>query len=144
MIADDIIARLEQLSPASTALWGKMSVGQMLAHCADIFRDILRDRETPVLVSPEIAERARKIILAPEPFPRELRAIRHYRPEDGGTKPTEFMTDRDSLIDSIRRFESTTPEYSFGPHPAIGFLTREEHSLHIWKHLDHHLQQFGV
>ncbi|MEI9911278.1 MAG: DUF1569 domain-containing protein [Bacteroidota bacterium] len=30
------------------------------------------------------------------------------------------------------------------PHPFFGKLTKEEWSKGTWKHLDHHLQQFGV
>jgi Protein of unknown function (DUF1569) len=30
------------------------------------------------------------------------------------------------------------------PHPIFGKMTKEEWSKGTWKHLDHHLQQFGV
>jgi len=143
-MADDIIGRLQQLTPDHKAEWGKMSAHQMLSHCADVLRDILGDRQTPVLVSPEVAERARQIILAPEPFPHDLRAIKLYRQEDGGTQPTNFQDDRTTLISLVKRLQSTAENFSFGPHPAIGFLSRDEHGFHTWKHLDHHLRQFGV
>jgi len=32
-IADGVVARINKLSPASQPVWGKMTVGQMLAHC---------------------------------------------------------------------------------------------------------------
>ena len=33
-----IIYRFQKLKPEATALWGKMSVNQMLRHCADLLR----------------------------------------------------------------------------------------------------------
>lgn len=32
-VTAELIHRIEQLTPQSPALWGKMSVDQMLAHC---------------------------------------------------------------------------------------------------------------
>ena len=32
-VTAELIHRIEQLQPTSPALWGKMSVDQMLAHC---------------------------------------------------------------------------------------------------------------
>src|SRR5258705_9635535 len=32
-VKQDIIARINKLTPQSSALWGKMTVAQMLAHC---------------------------------------------------------------------------------------------------------------
>ena len=32
-VADEIISRINTLTPNSPAVWGKMNVAQMLAHC---------------------------------------------------------------------------------------------------------------
>ena len=55
----------------------------------------------------------------------------------------DFQDERATLIDLVLRFGSmgaVTPD----PHPLFGSLTAEEWDRLMWKHLDHHLRQFGT
>jgi hypothetical protein len=66
------------------------------------------------------------------------------------TDPTFVMTgeeknfekERGALIEMVNRFTeiNITGEH----HPVFGKITKENWSKATWKHLDHHLKQFGV
>ena len=58
------------------------------------------------------------------------------------TEPKDFEKEKQGLVQMINDFSETN--MSDEPHPFFGKLTKEEWSKGTWKHLDHHLQQFGV
>src|SRR5688572_29554144 len=43
----EILNRLDKLTPATAGLWGKMNVGQMLTHCKRAFRVPLSEKPLP-------------------------------------------------------------------------------------------------
>ena len=51
-VYDDILKRIENLTPDTTPQWGKMDAAQMLAHCAEII-DVSNGK--PLLNTPFIA-----------------------------------------------------------------------------------------
>ncbi len=59
----------------------------------------------------------------------------------GMTPPTTFEADRQTLLDLL-----DPAKYSLSgvEHPVFGHLSRKEFGEVTWKHLDHHLRQFGV
>ena len=54
----------------------------------------------------------------------------------------DFELEKKKLLDMLNRF--TEANMIDEPHPFFGKLTKEQWSKGTWKHLDHHLQQFGV
>lgn len=49
------------------------------------------------------------------------------------------------LIIHLNKFHKNGPETCIShPHPFFGKLTSEQWGKGIYKHLDHHLKQFGV
>jgi hypothetical protein len=57
----------------------------------------------------------------------------------------ELGTERVRLCRLIDRFAAAGPAgCTTHPHSFFGRLTAEEWSMWMYKHLDHHLQQFGV
>lgn len=54
----------------------------------------------------------------------------------------DFEKEKGPLIGMINAFNKET--MSKEPHPFFGKLTNEQWSKGLWKHTDHHLQQFGV
>jgi hypothetical protein len=53
--------------------------------------------------------------------------------------------EKKNLIVLVQRFAQAGPGgISHEPHPFFGKLTTQEWDALMWKHLDHHLKQFGV
>lgn len=59
--------------------------------------------------------------------------------------PREFETEREQLKGKIIAFQKNGPEKcTTHPHAFFGKLTPEQWGRGLYKHLDHHLKQFGV
>ena len=76
----DIVNRLNQLTPESKALWGKMNIAQMLAHCTEAFRIPLSSKKFPrSLMGLLFGGIAKKGFIGPKPFKSPLRVENHLR-----------------------------------------------------------------
>ena len=53
-VCDSIIHRNTKLSHETKGLWGKMTVGEMLCHTADLMRNCLGIRQTEPVTPPEM------------------------------------------------------------------------------------------
>ena len=135
----NIIGRIHKLTPQSMAQWGKMNVPQMLAHCqmplgVATGKHKLKSNFFLRLLGPFFKSK----LFNDEPFKRNLPTDKSFIIAN----PQEFEKEKQNLIDMINSFSENS--MSRGKHPFFGKLTNEEWSKGTWKHLDHHLSQFGV
>ena len=135
--------RIGNLTPDSAPVWGTMSVGQMLSHCAEVqevFNGEKTLQKTP-LFAKLIKGVIRKGVLGDRPYSRGLQTHPQYRQ----TEPKEFEREKERLLEGLARFvEMDEARAARIEHPLFGRMTREERGWGIYKHLDHHLRQFGV
>lgn len=138
---DEVLARLDKLSADSRAQWGKMSVVQMLAHC-----------QVPLRAAAGEIELKRGLIgwlfggMAKRKFIDSDAPFHHNSPTDPKflrRDAVDLGAQREGLSSLVRRFGETGATTAT-PHPFFGPLTGREWDRLMWKHLDHHLRQFGV
>lgn len=143
---DSIVSRINKLSADSKNQWGKMTVNEMMCHVTDPFRDVMNTRNVKPSVPGFLRPLAKKFIITAKPWKHNLQTLKLYKQGGNGkgTKPTNFDTDKEALLDFVSKFYSTDKSYEFGPHGGLGKLSREENGFLMWKHLDHHLSSFGV
>ena len=66
-------------------------------------------------------------------------------PEFRVTDEPNFEAEKTKLIALVKRLSEGGPKVlTKNPHPFFGYMTTEEWDTLQWKHLDHHLRQFGV
>ncbi|MBB6670372.1 DUF1569 domain-containing protein [Cohnella nanjingensis] len=138
----EILNRIENLSPNSKPQWGTMNVAQMLAHCSS-FQDIAMGNSFPPRdwIGRLIGRFVKPIVYNDKPAPHNMSTIPTIRIADD----RDFETEKERLKQKILTFQSNGPEKcSDHPHPFFGKLTPEQWGKGIYKHLDHHLRQFGV
>lgn len=140
--ATDIIERFNKLTPASQAVWGKMNVSQMLAHCQAPLEVAMGEHKLKrSLMGLLFGRLAKKTLVGDKPYSRSLPTSPSFVVKDN----RDFEAERSKLIGIIQRFSSGGAGVLIKtPHPFFGPLTVEEWDKCQWKHLDHHLQQFGV
>ncbi len=140
----EIIVRLNRLTPESKALWGKMSVGEMLCHCLDGNKMALG--EIPPTDQSNFFTRnfVKYLVIYVVPLPKSAPAPPEINPHKHGTKPLDFEKERGLLITDINNFSNLKPEDFKGKHHIFGKLTHNQWGRLGYKHLDHHLKQFGV
>jgi Protein of unknown function (DUF1569) len=139
---EEILNRIDKLNPNSQSQWGRMDVAQMLAHCS-LFQDIAMGNSFPPrgLLGRLIGRFVKPILYNDKPIPHNMSTI----PTILITDKKEFDTEREKLKQKIITFQNDGPaKCTTHPHPFFGKLSSEEWGKGIYKHLDHHLKQFGV
>ena len=139
---ESILRRLDALQADSPRQWGKMNAAQMVTHCARALETGAGERPMKQkLIGKILMPFFRKSILGEKPFSR-----------NGPTDPSfivaderEFSTERQKLVDLIGRFVARGPAAAATQtHAFFGKMTGEEWGETMYKHIDHHLRQFGV
>jgi|JI10StandDraft_1071094.scaffolds.fasta_scaffold06447_6 hypothetical protein len=138
---DDLIARFERLSPEASAAWGSMTAPEMLAHCADALRMGLGEVECKPrnAALPRMAV-VKWLFLNVLPFPKNAPTAKELR----SRTPAPWDDERAQLIELMRRVGGADASTRFADHPLFGPLDRAQWGQLAWKHLDHHLRQFGA
>ena len=139
--AQEMIQRIEQLTPTSQARWGKMNAAQMIAHCSYAWELYLTGKKLKrPLLGLLFGGVAKKRMLANKPWARNLPTARELMP----AADSEFEKEKTNLIENISLFVAKGAKQTPIPHPFFGKMTTRDWGLHQYKHLDHHLTQFGV
>ncbi|MGN8648092.1 DUF1569 domain-containing protein [Gracilibacillus sp. HCP3S3_G5_1] len=140
--AEETLNRIDKLSANSKPQWGEMDVAQMLAHCSS-FQDIAMGNAFPERgwLGILIGKFAKPIFYNDKPLPQSMSTI----PTILIVEEKEFETEKEKLKQKIITFQNNGPqECTTHPHPFFGKLTPDQWGKGIYKHLDHHLKQFGV
>jgi len=138
----EVKSRLDALSPESGRIWGKMDVSQMLAHCKAAFMVPLSDKELPrVFIGRLLGWMIKDKLYNDIPWKKNLPTSPAFIVKD----TRNFEKEKEELIKLVDTFYKTGPDgISKYPHPFFGSFTPEQWGQSMYKHLDHHLQQFGV
>ena len=140
---EEVKERMAQLRPDSERLWGKMNAAQAVAHCSAGLELAVGDRIPPRLLLGRIIGRMvkPKALGNDEPMRRNSTTVKDLVVQD----ERDLGTERERLCGLIDRFAAAGPEgCTTHPHSFFGRLTPEEWATLMYKHLDHHLRQFGV
>ena len=138
----EVTSRIGKLSPDTKGLWGKMEVAQMMAHCKEAFKVPLSDYKYPRIFMGIMMGWMMKAKLYNEsPWGKNLPTAPNFKI----TGARDFGTERKELNELIFEFHSAgASNVGKFPHPFFGKLTPEQWGKGMYKHLDHHLTQFGV
>jgi Protein of unknown function (DUF1569) len=141
-VFEETVNRIEGLSPSATRQWGKMSAAQMCEHCARAAEMALgRGRQKQILLGKLIGWTVRKRFVGEEPFqkngPTGPDFIIHDEPDFAATKLR--------LVGIVRELHVMGEAGTDGHvHGFFGPMSGEEWGITQYKHLDHHLRQFGA
>jgi hypothetical protein len=80
----------------------------------------------------------------PMKWPHGIRTLPEVEQGCGGTTPTEFERDRAALLALMARFSLSTEAERQATHPIFGGMNTALWGAWGYRHLDHHLRQFGV
>jgi len=137
-----IISRINRLTPDSRSNWGKMNVSQMLAHCQEPLQIALGKKNLKRNLFGILFGRiAKKKLVSDQPYKHSLPTAPSFIVKD----ERSFEIEKTKLLQLVEEFtKGGEAGLTKEPHGFFGPLTNEEWDKSQWKHLDHHLQQFGV
>jgi hypothetical protein len=137
----EVIKRLNQLQPDKPPIWGKMNAAQMLAHCQEPFRVYFGETKIrQSFIGRIFGPLAKRKLYSNKPWPKNLPTAKGFKIAD----EREFDKERCKLISQVQRFSTSGILINTPRHPFFGKMNADEWSHLAYKHLDHHLQQFGV
>lgn len=140
----EILRRIDRLTPETQPQWGKMTAEEMLAHIVAGMRMGMgelptRERRTIFRYWP-----LKHLFVYWVPFPRSAYAPREIVTR-GRSDGSTWEADASALRASIVAFETMTARGRRWPtHPIFGPLSGSAWGALGWRHIDHHLRQFGL
>jgi len=139
-VKKEILDRVNRLTSQSQPQWGKMNVAQMLAHLQMPIGSALGVYTLPRTLLGKIAGPLIKAgMYSEKPFKRNS-------PTDPSFIMTghekDFEKEKQSVIAMINNFKQENIKNEI--HPFFGKMTSQQWSKAMYKHIDHHLQQFEV
>ena len=140
---DELISRINELESNKQPLWGTMDAAQMLAHCCVTY-EMIYEQIYPqpgkfkkwllrILIKP--------IVTGEKKYPKSTRTAPEFIIK--GSK--NFEEEKNRLIQYMKRTQEASISFFEGREShSFGPLTAKEWNNMMYKHLDHHLLQFGV
>ncbi len=141
----EVLRRLATLEAASERRWGKMDAHQAMCHLADAFDLVAgRRKASPIKGLPLPGPLLRLVALRlPVRWPRGAPTVPEADQTKGGTPPSEFEADRGRLVALIEEFAAWPEDRSRPRHVFFGLMSRKDWGRWAYRHMDHHLRQFG-
>jgi hypothetical protein len=136
----ELLDRLERLSPRSTPRWGTMTAHQMLAHLADWMLMAKGDLKTAPMKRLLRYPPLKQLAIYWLPFPRGVATA----PELLRRKPSTWSVERAAVRERVQQFENLDPKLTWPEHPVFGMMSAKAWCVFAYRHMDHHLRQFGV
>ena len=140
---EEVKQRIAKIKPDSPRQWGKMKPAQALEHCSRGVETALGDTMPPrVLIGRLLGWIVKPRLMGnDEPLRRNSPTAKSLVVQD----ERDLETERARLVGLIDRFAAGGPAgCTKHPHAFFGPLTPDEWAILMYKHLDHHLRQFGV
>lgn len=141
--AEALKRRVAALTPAHERRWGTMTAAQAMAHCAVGLEWALGEgHPRRMLIGRLIGGMVLKKVMADDvPMARNTPTARELVIGD----PRDLAEEQARVIELIDRFsEGGAVLCTTHPHPFFGPMTPEQWAVLQYKHLDHHLRQFGA
>ncbi|WP_033960850.1 DUF1569 domain-containing protein [Psychroserpens jangbogonensis] len=136
----EIMSRIKKLDEHTQPQWGKMSVGQMLNHCQFPLHIILEKEDYNLKPNWLVNLLFKKTMYSDKPWRKNLPTVPRFK----ATDKRRFSEETPKLISLLEELHTHKDRTDWQPHPAFGELTKEQWGKMQYKHLDHHLKQFGA
>jgi hypothetical protein len=143
---EDIKQRIMRLHPECERQWGNMTLAQTLAHCTSVVQmatGVINPKRAPFPAN-VLGPLVKPLVFGNDkPMRRNSPSSPELFPAD--PKQCELERERAHLLTAIDSFVTNGAACcSRHPHPFFGPLKPQQWAILMYKHIDHHLRQFGV
>lgn len=141
-VIEELVRRLEGLTPSTPRRWGTLSPHEMLCHLADATDSVLGGPGRAAARS--WPWRRWLALYTPIPWPHGLRTPAHVDPRKGGSRPALFAQDRERVLAGLRALAAAPETALPASHGHFGAMRAQDWRRWAYRHTDHHLRQFGL
>ncbi len=146
-ITKGCIPLFDSLAGDATGKWGKMNAQQMIEHVAAFFLVSTGKIKFDLVTPAEHLPKYKEFLLSDKEFRENTKAPTMVIGEEASPlKYTSIAEARENLKQAIAGFETyfAADANKTTLHPVFGELNFEEWILLHYKHVTHHLKQFGL
>ncbi len=139
----EVLQRIEKLDEHKKPHWGKMSVAEMLNHCQrplKVANGRMTFTENPNAVMKLVLKLYKSHMYNDKPWKHNLPTVNDFKVKAADS----FHIEKQRLKDCVNEFQKKDLNLHWPKHPFFGEFTTEQWGKMQYKHLDHHLSQFGV
>ncbi|RKR14026.1 uncharacterized protein DUF1569 [Maribacter vaceletii] len=136
----EVINRINNLKDNSQRQWGKMSLGQMAWHCQYPLKIAIKNKESDKKANFIIRLFVKKSMYNDKPWRKSLPTAPALKTKE----EKDITTEIEKLKELVIEFYALKAREKWHSHPVFGVLTHDQWGKMEYKHLDHHLKQFGV
>jgi oxepin-CoA hydrolase/3-oxo-5,6-dehydrosuberyl-CoA semialdehyde dehydrogenase len=146
-IKNDLFSFLENINESTQAKWGKMNARQMVEHLVAFFYVSTEKIKFGLVTPEEHLQKYKEFLLSDKQFRENTKAPENVIGEE--PLPLRYKTYEEAvekLHKAVDHFEDYFREDSGKKtmHPVFGLLNFDEWVLLHYKHVTHHLRQFGM
>lgn len=141
-VQHSLVERLNKLNFNTRNQWGKMNAAQMLTHINVMWDLGLTDKykRPSAFVRFMLRNLVKDKLINEKPYKKNSRTA----PEMIIKHQPNFLEEKQKVLDSLNQvFENGSSFFNQREHPSFGKLSSKEWSNLFYKHIDHHLMQFG-
>ena len=135
-----LLARVERVTADTQPTWGKMNAELMLAHLVESMRMAIGELEVKPKRLPIRFPPLRELVVYWLPWPKGSPTAPELLPSN----PRTVEESKRELQRLVSLFAQRGANLQWPRHPAFGNLSRKGWGVLTWRHIDHHLRQFGV
>ena len=139
-VSEEILVRVDRIGPNSARQWGTMTPPQMLAHLVESMRLATGELHTEPKKAPPRLLPLKQLAICIVPITRGLVAAPELLPE----KSFEIDESKREISRLLVAFRTVGRHRALPDHPSLGRLESHPWGVLIWRHIDHHLRQFGT
>lgn len=142
-ISEEVIGRINKLTADTVPKWGKMNVGQMLAHLNVVYEKVYDpNHPKPGKIKKLLLKIfVKNLVVNEKPYRKNSPTAPEFKIVD----ERDFNSEKERLVNYIRKTEELGRDHFHNTdYPSFGILTGNEWNNLFYKHIDHHLTQFGV
>jgi hypothetical protein len=138
----NLIERVNKLTNLTQPVWGKMNVAQMLAHVSVGYEMVYENKHKapPAVMKFILKYFLKKYIVGEGPYKKNSQTAPAFLITD----ERDFNHEKQRLISYLQKTQELGETYFDGKESlSFGKLNKTEWNNLFWKHIDHHLKQFG-
>lgn len=143
-VSEELFSRINAIQQTQKPLWGKMSADQMFAHCSVAYTmayEPEKFKKPNFLMKGLMKLMIKNLVVSEKPYKKNG----HTAPDFLITESKDFEKEKAKLIENISKTQQLGFKHFDGKESlSFGKLTGQEWNNMFYKHIDHHLTQFGV
>jgi Protein of unknown function (DUF1569) len=142
-VSDEIVQRINQLNSSTQANWGKMNAAQMLAHCSVTYEMAYEDihPKPNAFIKFILKLMVKKNVVNEAPYKHNSQTSPQFLIKDS----RDFDKEKSRLVEYINKTQALGEmHFNNRESHSFGVLSKVEWNNLFYKHLNHHLSQFGV